>query len=379
MKIALVTKRVSQNLGGAERVSVNLAEKLSEAGHDVHIFTGHIDAAIEGTKTHLIKTIGWLAPLRLLSFQRKVRTMLRKEKFDLVYSLCQVYPVDIYRVGDGIHRHWMKVQFPGFFPRWMKYLTSLVHLAMRFLEGRIFQDDKRRLFITNSQLVKNQIIQYFHIPAEMINVIYNGVDHNLFSEDVKAFRDKTRRDYRIDDKDLVVLFVSNNWERKGLATIIEAIAKTGNESIRLVVVGRGNMRHYSSLARTKRMNTSQIIFTGRTADVGKYYGMADIFILPSRYEPFANVCLEAMACGLPVVTTKTNGASELIENGENGFLLETWDDADALSAIINEFSRRRVREEVGQKAAETAMGYTWERHLAETEKIFELLHKSRSE
>jgi len=379
LKIALITKRVSQSLGGVERVSVNLAGKLAEAGHDVHIFTGQIDAAIEGTETRLIKTVAWLAPLRLLSFQRIVRSMLRKEKFDLVYSLCQVYPVDIYRVGDGIHRHWMKVQYPGFLLRWMNYLTSLVHLVMRFLEGKIFQDGSRRLFITNSQLVKDQIIQYFPVSEEMIKVIYNGVDHTIFSKELKAFRGEMRREYRIDDEDLIVLFVSNNWERKGLATIIEAIAKTGNRNIRLLVVGRGNMRRYSSLARKKKINTGQIIFTGRTGDVGKYYGMADIFVLPSRYEPFANVCLEAMACGLPVVTTKTNGASELIKGGENGFLLEAWDDSRGLSEIINKLSDKRTRKGIGHNAADTAKSYTWEKHLAETEAIFELLHNSRPE
>ncbi len=378
MKIALITKRVSQSLGGAERVSVNLAGKLAGAGHEVHIFTGHIDTPIKGTKTHLIKTVGWLAPLRLLSFQHKVRNMLRKEKLDLVYSLCQVYPVDIYRVGDGIHRHWMKVQYPGILLRWMKYLTSLVHLVMRFLEGKIFQNDNRRLFVTNSQLVKDQIVQYFHIPEEMIKVIYNGCDHTVFSEGLKAFRGEMRREYRIDDKDLVLLFVSNNWERKGLATVIEAIAKTGNRNIRLLVVGRGNTRRYSSLARKKKITTTQIIFTGRTEDVGKYYGMADIFVLPSRYEPFANVCLEAMACGLPVITTKTNGASELVKEGENGFLLEAWDDSGSLSEIIKKLSVKRIREGIGHKAADTVKNHTWEKHLAETEKIFELLHKSRS-
>jgi len=250
---------------------------------------------------------------------------------------------------------------------------------MRFLEGKIFRNDNRRLFVTNSQLVKDQIIEYFHVPEERIKVIYNGVDSNVFNPGVKAYRDEMRREHRIDDKDLVVLFVSNNWERKGLATIIEAISRTGNEQIRLLAVGRGNARRYSSLAGKNKINAGQIIFTGRTGDVEKFYGMADIFVLPSRYEPFANVCLEAMACGLPVITTKTNGASELIRGGENGFLLEAWDDSAGLSEIIKKLSVKHMREGIGHKAADTVKSYTWEKHLAETEKIFELLHNSRSE
>jgi UDP-glucose:(heptosyl)LPS alpha-1,3-glucosyltransferase len=373
LKIALITKRVSQSLGGAERVSANLAGKLSEAGHDVHIFTGHVDTAVEGTETHLIKTIKWLSPLRLLSFQRKVRNILRKEKFDLVYSLCQVYPVDIYRVGDGIHRHWMKVQYPGALLRWMKYLTSLVHLVMRSLEGKIFQNTDSRLFITNSQLVKNQIIEYFHIPEEKIKVIYNGVDSNVFNPGVKEYRNEMRRKHQFGDKDLVILFVSNNWERKGLSTIIEAISKAGNEKIRLLVVGRGNSRHYISLATEKKIGAEQIIFIGRTGDVEKYYGVSDIFVLPSRYEPFANVCLEAMACGLPVITTRTNGAAEVITHGRDGFILDDWRDSSGLASIIKDLTAESLRREIGENAAKTAKSYTWQRHLEETRRVFDLI------
>ena len=373
MKIALITKRVSQSLGGAERVSAKLAGKLSKAGHDVHIFTGHMDTAVEGTETHLIKTVKWLSPLRLLSFQRKVRNILRKEKFDLVYSLCQVYPVDIYRVGDGIHRHWMKVQYPGALLRWIKYLTSLVHLVMRFLEGKIFQDADRRLFITNSLLVKGQVIEYFHIPEEKIKVIYNGVDHKVFNAQANTCRDSMRREFRIAEKDLVILFVSNNWERKGLSTIIEAISKAGNEKIRLLVVGRGNSRHYISLAMEKKIGLEQIIFIGRTGAVEKYYGMSDVFVLPSRYEPFANVCLEAMACGLPVITTSTNGASEIITPGRDGFILDDWRDSSSLAGFIKNMTDESLRREIGENAAKTAKNYTWQRHLEETRRVFDLV------
>lgn len=373
MKIALITKRISSSLGGAERVSLNLAGKLSQAGHEVHIFTGSLDTPVEGSVTHLVETTKWLSPLRLLSFQRKIRKLLGDERFDLVYSLCQVYPVDIYRVGDGIHRHWMTVQYPLALTRWLKYLTSLVHLVMRFLEGRIFSEGNSRFFVTNSRLVKDQIVEYFHIPVERIKVIYNGVDHDAFNIGVKAYRSDMRRSVGIDEKDFVILFVSNNWERKGLATIIEAISKTGIENIRLLIVGRGNKRRYVSLARDKKVGPGKIIFTGRTGDVEKYYGMSDIFVLPSRYEPFANVCLEAMACGLPVITTKTNGASEIILPGRDGFILEDWRDAIGLAHIIKDMTVESLRREVGENAAKTAESYTWETHLEETRRLFDMV------
>lgn len=373
MKIALITKKVSQSLGGAERVSVNLAGKLSAAGHDVHILTSHIDTTIEGTKTHLIKTIKWLSPLKLLSFQHKVRDILKKEKFDLVYSLCQVYPVSIYRVGDGIHRHWMRVLHPNTLLREIKYSTSLVHSAMRFLEGKIFKEGNCRLFITNSKLIKDQIIEYFQIPEDRIKVVYNGVDHELFNPDVKRYKKTMREKYGVGDDELVLLFIANNWERKGLSTIIKAMSQTNIEKMRLAVVGRGKKAAYVSLARECKINADKIIFIGHVEDAEKFYGMSDIFILPTRYEPFSNVCLEAMACGLPVATTRMNGASELIRPGENGFIIEDWSDSDALARIIKIWSDRAVREGMGAHALRIAKDYTWERHIEETGRVFEIV------
>lgn len=373
MKIALITKRVSDSLGGAERVSLNLSKKLVDSGHELHIFTGYIDTTIDRVYLHQIKVSRWLSPWRLISFQRKVSSRIKSEKFDLVYGLSQVYPVDIYRVGDGIHQHWMKLQYPNIILRWIKYLTSLVHLTMRWLENRIISKGNCKFFVTNSRLIENQLMEYFHIPNEKIKVIYNGVDHDVFNPVVKKYRKTMREKYHIDDSELILLFVSNNWERKGLTTIIESMPKTGIEKIRLVIVGRGRKSSYISLARRKKINPDKLIFAGHTEDIEKYYGMADIFVLPTRYEPFANVCLEAMACGLPVITTEDNGASELITTGENGFILDNWKDSDGLAEIIKRLNDSSIRKRMGDNAISTAKNYTWERHIEETSRMFDLL------
>lgn len=373
MKIALIAKRVSYSLGGAERIAATLSKRLAAAGHDVHIFTTHADAQIEGVHMHLLKVNTLISPWRLISFNRKVGMMLKKERFDVVYSLCQVFPIDIYRVGDGIHQLWMCIQYPNGLLRWVKYLTSLVHLAMRWLENRIFKKGNCKLFITNSRLIKDQIIELFGIPGEKILVIYNGVDQALFNEDLKKHRKALREQYSISDDELVILFVANNWERKGLATIIDAMQKAGNKSARLLIVGRGDARRYIALAKKKNIAPERLVFIGRTERVERYYGMADVFVLPTRYEPFSNVCLEAMACGLPVATTRMNGASELIRPSKNGFIIEDWSDSDALARIIKIWSDRAVREGMGAHALRTAKDYTWERHIEETSRVFEMV------
>lgn len=377
MKVALIAKKVSQSHGGAERVAANLSRKLVDSGNDVHLYATAFDEIVEGVHAHPVRVNMALSPWKLLSFQKKVRKTIQKENFDLVYGLCQVFPVDIYRVGDGIHQYWMKLQYPNVIIRWFKYLTSLVHLAMRWLENRIIKDDNCKHFITNSKLLKLQLMEYFGLPENRISVVYNGIDHGVFNSGVKSYRSSMRSDFHIEENDLVLLFVSNNWERKGLATTIEAISKTGMENIKLVIVGRGNQKRYKSLAKENGIMTDNLIFIGRTNRVERYYGMADIFILPSRYEPFANVCLEAMACGVPVITTRSNGSSEVITNGHDGFILDDWMDADGLSSLLKRFQDRHIRNAMGKRASEAARRYSWERHVKETQQVFDRVIKER--
>lgn len=370
MRICIITRRLSMSHGGAEMVAFNLSKRLSENGYDVHVVTSSSDVKINDVNINIIKVGSFFSPWKILSFQRKVKKFTEKGSFDIVYSLCQVYPLDIYRAGGGIQKHWMRVQYPITFIRTLKYLTSLVHLAMRWLEEQIFKEGNCKIYITNSSLIKEQIIEYFNISSEKIRVIYNGVDTTRFNPEIKVYRRAMRDKYKIGNDEIVLLFISNNWERKGLSTIIESLPKTEIEKIRVVIVGRGGKRKYISLLKKRRIGLDKLIFTGSSEEIEKYYGMADIFVLPSRYEPFSNVCLEAMACALPVITTKMNGASELIRNGVNGFILNDWRDPHILADLIKILSQYQIREEIGEKAAETAKEYTWERHIKETVEVF---------
>jgi UDP-glucose:(heptosyl)LPS alpha-1,3-glucosyltransferase len=379
MKIALIAKRVSHTLGGAERVSLYLGKQLSEAGFDVHIITNYSDTPVDGVMLSQLKVKNWFSPWRLLSFQRNVRQVTEGQNFDLVYSLCQVFPVDIYRVGDGIHQYWMQLRYPGSFIRWIKYITSPVHLTMRWLENGIMRKGNCRLFITNSNLIKKQLMDYFGIPEKRIQVIYNGVDHDIFNPDTKSYREAMREKLGIDQRELVLLFVSNNWDRKGLSTIIQSLPKTGISDISLVVAGRGNRKRYVSMAKECNVNPAKLIFAGPADDIEKYYGMSDALVLPSRYEPFANVCLEAMASGIPAVTTRSNGSSEVITDGKDGFVLDTWDDPDNLAHVIQKLSNSASREEMGRNAALAAQKYTWEAHLEQTKKIISSLSRKFNE
>jgi UDP-glucose:(heptosyl)LPS alpha-1,3-glucosyltransferase len=377
MKICIVTRKFSLTWGGVERVAATLAGGLAAQGHELQVLTSFSDLSIPGVSVTLLKLCSLFPPLKIVLFQQKVKKALRYQTFDIIYGLSRVTPVDIYRLSDGIHAYWMEIRYPDNLLRLIKYCTSPVHCMVRRLEEQILFGDRQRVFVTNSVFIKDKIIEYYSIPAERIEVIYNGVDHQIFNPEVKTHRKRMRDDRGIAEDALVLLFVANDWERKGLSTIIRAAATAGIPGLKLVIVGRGKKTTYLSLAEQLNIGPDTLVFEDHADRVEQYYGMADIFVLPTRYDPFANVCLEAMACGLPCITTKTNGAAELIEPGENGFVLNSWDDARGLADVIVQLNSRDQRTIMGEKANGTARHYSWERHVDETLRLFRRVYENK--
>src|SRR5205809_7725215 len=145
-------------------------------------------------------------------------------------------------------------------------------------------------------MVKNEIIDLYGYPADRIELIRNGVPVDKFRFD-PGLREKGREDLKLKPDQIALLFAGSGWERKGLLFAIEAMQLCKNRNMRLLVAGRGNQRSYKS---------KRVEFLGEVLDLARIYAAADIFILPTLYDPFSNACLEALACGLPVITTRAN-------------------------------------------------------------------------
>lgn len=182
--------------------------------------------------------------------------------------------------------------------------------------------------MTNSALIKRHIIQYYNVRPERVEVIYNGVDTGRFNPGGKnLYRQPLRKMYGISENELLLLFVSNDHKGKGLQTILRAMLLSGEKGVRLMVVGSDSAKPYQRFAIENRLD-EQVLFLGPQDKIERYYAAADIFVFPTTYDAFSNVCLEAMACGLPVITTINNGASESIEEGKDGFILKTQEPAE---------------------------------------------------
>ena len=226
--------------------------------------------------------------------------------------------------------------------------------------------------MTNSELVKNHILGHYKIPASKIHVIHNAVDTARFNPAVKErYRRDIRREYGFRPNDLIILFVANDFELKRLAMVQNTLNLLKDATVKLLVVGTGKKQSYLKQAKKKGIS-NQVFFLGHQKKVEKFFAGADLFVLPTRYDAFANVCLEAMACGLPVITTDTNGAAELVRDHENGYILKSAD-AEELARIIKKFKPVLLRQQMGQKAAARAAEFTAAKHMIWVSRLYESL------
>jgi len=248
-----------------------------------------------------------------------------------------------------------------------------MHLVNLLLERKIFNGPCFSHFITNSELVRRQLIEEKGLLPEMISLVYNGVDFRRFNPRLsERYREKVRKDLKLPARAPVVLFLANNFRRKGLRTLLSALRAASEEveDLALIVAGRSKARLFESLVR--RLGLSDAVrFVGFTSEPEKFFGASDLFILPTRYDPFANVCLEALASGLPVITTRANGASEIIKNGKNGFILEDCRDFKTLAGLIRRFFLEADRTRMSQAARQSVREFSIKNCVEKTLSVFE--------
>ena len=353
ISIAFVRRGFSQS-GGAEAYLKRLARGVVEAGHDAQLITDEWPqnewpfGAVHRLQSGSV--IGFADDLE------QIRPQLR---YDVLVALERVWNCDVYRAGDGVHRSWLarrrKLEVP--LQRFIRGLNRK-HGDILRLEEALFADRRASRVIVNSQMVRNEIVDLYGYPADKIDIVRNGVPFQQFRFD-PDFRERNREELKIKPDQIALLFAGSSWERKGLRFAVAAMALCRNRKMRLLVAGRGNQRYYKS---------KRVSFLGEVADLVRIYAAADIFILPTIYDPFSNACLEALASGLPVITTRANGFSEIIEGGLHGSIVDLPNDIAALRDAIQFWSdaerRTVVRSLNMQRAAQFDISRNVEQTLA---------------
>ena len=375
MKIALIRKKYTFH-GGAEGFSQGLIDQLAQEGHEVHIHA----ISWEGTSPtgavffHKVPAVTFNSFFRDFTFAFSSRTQVAKGNYDIIQSHDKTLYQDIYRAGDGCHIEWLRQRWTRTgLPGRASMLFNPYHWLILGLERSIFRKRRYRKIIAISELVKRNIIEHYHVPAGDIVVIYNGVDLERFHPgNRERFRSEVRRQYDIPDSSRVFLFVGSGFERKGVRYLIEA-AERLDAPVTLLIVGKGSSRKFRDIIKTQR-----VIFCGPHKQIERYYAAADAFVFPTVYEPFGNVHLEALASGLPVITTRNSGASEIIDDGKSGFVVQAPEDTAAIAGSMKKLLDADLLHAMGSEARKAAEKFTMARFVREIMQLYSDIMKEKT-
>ncbi|GAB4165382.1 MAG: glycosyltransferase family 4 protein [Terrimicrobiaceae bacterium] len=311
MRIGIVRRGYSAT-GGAESYLLRLAGGLAAAGHQPVLIASSDWPASAWPHEEVCRLPGRTPSAFASSFARV------RGEFDVTLALERVPGCDVFRAGDGVHAAWLKRRAVGE-PRWKSLLRAWnpKHATLLMLERKVFASTG--LVIANSRMVAREITEYFSYPKDRLKIIPNGIASSV----PLIPREDARAKLGIEPGTYCGLFLGTGWDRKGLRTAVQAMDNLPGKNT-LIVAGRGNAAAFAG--RTTK-------FLGPTGDLTTIFSAADVFVLPTVYDPFSNACLEALASGLPVLTTTANGFAEAIVPGVHGDIVEPGNPAQLTEAL----------------------------------------------
>lgn len=342
--------------GGGERFAAALADALGARGHDVTIVSADWTASTGRVRHDRVPTIRGRGKLAgLLSFTLGAARHLRAGRYDIVQSHEKLLWQDVYRAGDGCHREWLhqrRRHTTGWRPRlapWTPY-----HRLVLALERHALAHRRYRRIVANSERGRADLGRHYGVPAADVRVVYNGVDLARFDPARRdPLRELVRAQFEIPRDVVLLLFLGSGFERKGLAYLLRSLRATPDDVWALVAGQDLYAEAYRALA--ERLGVARRIrFAGALAEPERAYAAADAFVLPTIYEPFSNACLEALASGLPVITTRANGVSEILAGGLRELVVEDARDDAALASRIAALRDRDRRAALGDEARRVA-------------------------
>jgi UDP-glucose:(heptosyl)LPS alpha-1,3-glucosyltransferase len=377
MKIALGIREFLPEKGGAERYCYDLMNFLADKGLEVHIYSSAFPESDRRLYFRKVHTIPRPKSLHVLSFAINCRRMMRDERFDVIMGVGDTLYADVLQPHGGVHWKWFWRGIAGYrkpIPWVFKFLGRVLspkQWVMGLIEDAPYAKAKKVIAI--SEMVHRDIVDYYSIPEDRIVVIYNGVDTERFHpRNRKIFRDKTRSYYDLRPEDTLILFVSHNFRLRGLHYLIQALplVQEKNGNIKLLVVGRDKAGPYRRLA--KRLGCADDVrFIGGIKDMERYYASADMLVHPTFYDSCSLVVLEALASGLPVITTPYAGMREIVSEGQGGFVLDDPRNIQLLAEKILFFSQPATFKKASRAARSLAQRHSQRRCHQEILKIFQ--------
>lgn len=338
-----------------ENVAWEVAHELQRQGEDVTVLTRDADEAA-GVAIEGLSTPTFWQPVRIRRFSRNAADAVARGAYDVVHGFSHTRQQDLFRAGGGCQRDWLARNHTGAALQFR--LRSPRHRVRLAIEQHVFENSLQRIQCA-SRLVADALEREHGVPSERILFLPNAVDAARFAPATNEAAATALRRALAPEAGPVWLFPGSGWHRKGLDTALRALAR-GRADERLWVAGRDRPRAW--IERARRLGVAdRVRFLGPRRDLPAVYAAADAVVLPTRYDPFANVTIEAAAAARPIVTTRSNGASEWF--GPALQVLEHPGDAAGLAEALTTLRDPAVRRQRGAALRERACAMDWPSHV----------------
>lgn len=327
-RLAIVIRKAAP-FGGLEKYCSKIVEFFLKKNIQVTLISEDSDQSHTNATSITLPPVKSIFPhRRLLQYSHNVEEALQKEAFDIILGMDRITSATHLRAGNGCHRAFLesrKLSDP-FYRHWLHSLNPL-HTTLLKLEKKGFESSSTRKIITNSHMVKREIMNYYDVSETKISVVHNGVEWKQlafpFENRLNIKKDLIEK-HSLSQSPFTFLFIGNDYRRKGLDRLLKALSGLGEEW-HLIVIGKDrNIGFYQGLAKKLAID-SKVTFLGYVPSAAPFYALADCVVIPSLYDPFANVTVEALAMGCFVITSLSNGGSEII-TPLNGTVIENMTD-----------------------------------------------------
>ena len=384
MKVALVIEWIDPWRGGAETSTSQFVRHLLDRGVELTIVTRSRLSPAPGMAVHTVAVKSPFRSHQAAIFSRRATEYLRRGCFDVVHAISPCAGATIYEprggtIAETIQRNLairpmgLARRLKGAANRFNLKQQRMLRFERRWLGGR-----HRPHVIAISDYVTRQLRGHYDYPPALIHKVFNGVDPDLADARTRAsHRQEIRRLYHIREEDLLAIMVAHNFRLKGLGRWIDALrqlSEAGRLPIRSLVIGKDNSVRWERRVLREGLG-DRLQFTGPTRRVASFFHAADVLVHPTFYDPCSRVVLEALASGIPAVTTRYDGAAEVIQHRVNGWVLEDADCVSRLVESVTELADPAVRAHFCAAARASSQGLSMRQHAEGVYQIYQALKR----
>ncbi|MDB5299345.1 MAG: hypothetical protein JWO87_1008 [Phycisphaerales bacterium] len=376
LRIALVILHGDPARGGAERYTVDLAAALRGRGHDAAVVASGFPPGELPAGAVRLDTGGGTRLGRYLSFLDQLDRHLIEARYDIVHAMLPVRSCDVYHPHAGIAAEAIRnghLKYEGPTMRLIAQVSNRMNRRrQRFaaIERSLLGGENPPVVLCLSEYVKRGVAAHYALAPSRLATLFNATDLHRFDPELRpdAGRDVRRR-FNIADGKVVALMIAQDFHRKGLAEAIAAVGHVKDERLVLLAVGKQDAAPYRRMAQREGV-AGRVIFAGATDDPYAFYKAADFFVLPTRHDPCSLVVLEALAMGVPVVSTVFNGACEIMTDGRHGFVLPDPTDVAALADAMRKLLDGEVRGVMSAQCLALRPRLAYEHHVEELLRVY---------